>query len=56
MLIDAGAYITWVEENGLEMVAEFQREVGGERSATRSFETNRDSFFKIMGLSLMFLK
>ena len=27
-LIDSGAYITWTEASGLEMVAEFNREVG----------------------------
>jgi hypothetical protein len=27
MLIDRGAYTTWVEDNGLEMVAESKREV-----------------------------
>ena len=26
-LIDRGAYITWVEANGLEMVAESKREI-----------------------------
>ena len=45
-LIDAGAYLTWTEQpSGLEMIAEFQREVGGETSQTRSMQINRESFF-----------
>ena len=29
-LIDCGAYVTWTEPSGLEMVAEFNRELGEE--------------------------
>lgn len=29
-LIDCGAYVTWTETSGLEMVADFNREVGQE--------------------------
>ena len=40
-LIDSGAYITWTEENGLEMVAEFNRQVGGETSQNNSIATKK---------------
>ena len=43
-LIDAGALITWQEENGLEMVAEFTREVGGSTQQNQSFGTARVRF------------
>jgi len=37
-LIDSGAYICYKEQNGMEMVAEYTREVGAETEAT--FVTN----------------
>jgi hypothetical protein len=43
-LIDAGVYITWVEKNGLEMLAEFTREVTGSRKQTSSFTATRVRF------------
>ena len=43
-LIDAGAYICFQEENGLEMVAEFTRSVGGDGTAKKSFETDMDRY------------
>ena len=44
-LIDAGAYITFKEENGLEMVAEFSRECGGETMQRNTIGVKRERFF-----------
>ena len=41
-LIDAGALVTWTEENGLEMVAEFTREVGGATTQKNGFGGSRE--------------
>ena len=44
-LIDAGAYSTWNETNGLEMVAEFTRSVGGSVTQENSMKGVRERFF-----------
>ena len=44
-LIDAGALITFKEENGLEMVAEFSRECGGETMQRNTIGVKRERFF-----------
>ena len=44
-LIDAGALVTWTEENGLEMVAEFTREVGGITAQKNMLGGVRERFF-----------
>ena len=44
-LIDAGAFTTWVEPNGLEMVAEFTRSVGGNIKQENSMQGVRERFF-----------
>lgn len=44
-LIDAGAYITWTEPNGLEMVAEFTRTLSGETETDRTISVGRDIVF-----------
>ena len=46
-LIDAGALIVWKEENGLEMVAEFTREVGGSTVQKNIFGGVRERFFLV---------
>ena len=46
-LIDAGALVTWTEENGLEMVAEFTREVGGATTQKNSFGGSRERFLLV---------
>ena len=46
-LIDAGALITFKEENGLEMVAEFKRECGGETMQRNTIGVERERFFVI---------
>jgi len=43
-LIDSGAFITWTECNGLEMVAEFRREVGGGQTQTNKYSTHKACF------------
>ena len=43
-LIDAGALITFVEENGLEMVAEFKRECGGQTMQRNTIGVKRERF------------
>ena len=43
-LIDAGALITFKEENGLEMVAEFQRECGGQTMQRNTIGVERERF------------
>jgi hypothetical protein len=43
-LIDVGALICFKEENGLEMVAEFQRECGGETMQRNTIGVNRERF------------
>ena len=43
-LIDAGALITFKEENGLEMVAEFSRECGGETMQRNTIGVKRERF------------
>ena len=42
-LIDSCAYISWTENNGLEMVAEFQREVGEEQYKNHKMLVNKAS-------------
>ena len=37
-------YITFVEENGLEMVAEFQRECGGQTMQRNTINVEREPF------------
>ena len=44
-LIDAGALICWKEENGLEMVAEFTRTVGGNTVQKNRLTAARERFF-----------
>ena len=44
-LIDAGAYITWKEENGLEMIAEFTRSVGTNILQSNKISGGREPFF-----------
>ena len=44
-LIDAGALICWTEENGLEMVAEFTRSVGGNTVQKNTLRGVRERFF-----------
>ena len=46
-LIDAGALICWKEENGLEMVAEFTRNVGGAVTQTNTLQAKRERFFLV---------
>ena len=46
-LIDAGAYVCFKDENGIEMVAEYTREVGLDVVGTKTFEAKRDRFFVI---------
>ena len=46
-LIDAGALICWKEANGLEMVAEFTREVGGITAQKNTFGGVRERFFLV---------
>ena len=46
-LIDAGAYIVWTEKNGLEMVAEFTREVGGSTVQKNKMLGVRERFFLV---------
>jgi hypothetical protein len=46
-LIDAGALIVWKEENGLEMVAEFTREVGGSTVQKNKLLGVRERFFLV---------
>ena len=41
-LIDQGALTTWKEENGLEMVAEFTREVGSKVLQQNILQGNRE--------------
>lgn len=41
-LIDAGAYIVTRESNGLEMLTEFKRKIGGSVTGTRSIGAERD--------------
>ena len=44
-MIDAGALTVWTEENGLEMCAEFTREVGGETTQKNNLHAERELFF-----------
>ena len=44
-LIDAGALICWKEENGLEMVAEFTRSVGGNQVQKKHVDRATGAFF-----------
>ena len=44
-LIDLGAYICFKDENGLDMVAEYTRELGVDKIGTKKFEAQRDRFF-----------
>ena len=44
-MIDAGALTTWTEENGLEMCAEFTREVGGGQRQKNNLRAERELFF-----------
>ena len=44
-MIDAGALTVWTEENGLEMCAEFTREVGGETRQKNNLHAERELFF-----------
>ena len=44
-LIDAGALVAFEEDNGLEMVAEFQREVGGKTTQKNTLMGERELFF-----------
>jgi len=44
-LIDAGALICWQEENGLEMVAEFTRSVGGNTVQANRLKGVRERLF-----------
>jgi len=44
-LIDAGALTTWVEPNGLEMVAEITRSVGGNIVQSNSMKGVWERFF-----------
>jgi hypothetical protein len=46
-LIDSGAFICWTEANGLEMVAEFQREVGGSTSQINEVKLDK-AFVSLM--------
>ena len=46
-LIDHGVLQTWQEENGLEMVAEFTRSVGGETMQRNTIGVKRERFFSI---------
>ena len=46
-LIDAGALIVWKEANGLEMVAEFTREVGGITAQKNIFGGVRERFLLV---------
>ena len=43
-LIDAGAYVCFKDENGLEMVAEYTRDLGVDKIGTKKFEASRDRF------------
>ena len=53
-MIDAGALIAWTEENGLEMCAEFTREVGGETRQKNNLHAERDLFFLLSVCICMF--
>ena len=44
-LIDAGAYIVFKEESGLEMLAEFTREVGADTIGSKKIDIQRDLVF-----------
>ena len=44
-LIDHGVLQTWQEENGLEMVAELTRSVGGETMQRNTIGVERERFF-----------
>ena len=46
-LIDLGALTTWTEDNGLEMCAEFNREVGGETKQKNTFGGSRERFLLV---------
>ena len=46
-LIDLGALTTWTEDNGLEMCAEFNREVGGETKQKNTFGGSRERFLVV---------
>jgi hypothetical protein len=46
-LIDSGAYICWTEKNGLEMVAEFTREVGADVIQRNKLEVEK-AFVSLM--------
>ena len=46
-LIDAGALVPFQEDNGLEMVAEFQREVGGKTTQKNTLMGERELFFLV---------
>ena len=55
-LIDSGAFITWTEANGLEMVAEFQREVGRTNIQTNKFITAKALlYFALLYFVLLYL-
>ena len=51
-LIDAGALICWKEENGLEMVAEFTRSVGGNTKQATTIKGTRERCFFLVCVCL----
>ena len=53
-MIDAGALTVWTEENGLEMCAEFTREVGGGSRQKNNLHAERDLFFLLSVCICMF--